>query len=146
MDLLDYFHVQNNDNIINSGQICSGHVILCKCAASVRFVDEWLKIAENLHLIDDSPSRLRNFPEFREHRHDQSIFSLLCKTKGAVVFSGEECYASSEKGWQSLMNYPIWDKRDKQLSFKSRCKSFILRYLKSAKNRFCSFKLPKSNV
>lgn len=30
-----------------------------------------------MHLVDDSPSLLPNAHGFKEHRHDQSIFSLL---------------------------------------------------------------------
>ena len=31
------------------------------------------------HNIDDTPSIIPNYPNFKEHRHDQSIFSLLTK-------------------------------------------------------------------
>ena len=37
-------------------------------------------IATNYHFIDDSPSILKNDNSFSEHRHDQSIFSLLIKS------------------------------------------------------------------
>ena len=133
MDLLAYFKVQNNNDIINSGQITGGHVIIQKCESVVKFVEEWINISENLHLIDDSPSLLPNFPEFREHRHDQSIFSLLCKTKGAVIFSSSECWVESDKDWNTLIDYPIWDKRDKQFSLKTRIKATIKSYLRKAK-------------
>lgn len=33
----------------------------------------------NYHLVDDSPSVSSNHSEFREHRHDQSIFSILAR-------------------------------------------------------------------
>ncbi len=56
-------------------------VMFKKTKFSVDFVDEWLKYCEsdNYHLLDDSPSVLKNTEDFYEHRHDQSIFSLLCK-------------------------------------------------------------------
>ena len=134
MDLLAHFGVQDNKNIIDSGQICATHVILEKNIQSINFINTWLNISENLHLIDDSSSHLPNFPEFREHRHDQSIFSLLCKTKGAVIFSGAECYVSQEKGWDTLIDYPIWDKRDKQFTLTIRIKSSIKNQLRKLKN------------
>lgn len=133
MDLLAYFGVQDNNTILDSGQIAGGHVFIQKCESSMRFVEEWINTSEILHLIDDSPSHLPNFPEFREHRHDQSIFSLLCKTKGAVIFSGAECYVSQEKSWNTLIDYPIWDKRDKQFSFTTRIKSSIKKHLRKLK-------------
>lgn len=43
------------------------------------FVNQWYETACNYHLIDDSPSVSQNLDVFIEHRHDQSIFSLLSK-------------------------------------------------------------------
>ena len=42
-------------------------------------VSKWYELACDYHMIDDSPSVIPNLPEFREHRHDQSLFSLLTK-------------------------------------------------------------------
>ena len=42
-------------------------------------VNSWYRIATNYHMIDDSPSLHKNLNCFIEHRHDQSIFSLLTK-------------------------------------------------------------------
>ena len=43
------------------------------------FVDEWYKLSCDYHLIDNSPSINKNHVDFKEHRHDQSIFSFLSK-------------------------------------------------------------------
>jgi len=47
-----------------------------------QFFEEALRIAseENYHFIDDSPSSKPESPAFKEHRHDQSIMSMLSKT------------------------------------------------------------------
>ena len=49
-----------------------------------KFVAEWLKwcLFEGGRLIDDSPSRAPNHPEFREHRHDQAILTTLAYREG----------------------------------------------------------------
>jgi hypothetical protein len=52
------------------------------CDKTRELVNRWYELACNYHFIDDSPSVLPNFPDFREHRHDQSIFSLLTKKMG----------------------------------------------------------------
>lgn len=44
---------------------------------SREFVRRWLTLCADPHLIDDSPSVLENPPGFREHRHDQALYSLL---------------------------------------------------------------------
>lgn len=69
-------------------QNCGGIMMFQKSAKSMEFVTEWETIChlEGGRYITDEPSR--NGPEapgFREHRHDQSIFSLLCKTLGSEV-------------------------------------------------------------
>lgn len=48
------------------------------------FVKEWLDrcLFEGGRLIDDSPSRLPNHPEFQEHRHDQSILTTMAYRDG----------------------------------------------------------------
>ena len=49
-----------------------------------KFVKEWLDwcLFEGGRLIDDSPSRTRNHPEFKENRHDQAILTTLAYREG----------------------------------------------------------------
>ncbi len=113
MDVLLHMNVQNNSHIIDTGQLCATHVFCRKCTASMSFVNDWLNLCQNLHLIDDTPSLAAEFPEFEEHRHDQSIFSILCKLRCAERLPGNETWpANNTRDWSSLRNYPIWDKRD----------------------------------
>ena len=43
-------------------------------------MQEWLEaFYKHFELIDDSPSTIPNLPEFRENRHDQSVWSVLNK-------------------------------------------------------------------
>lgn len=51
---------------------------------SRQFVAEWLKwcLRDGGRLIDDTPSIAPNHPEFREHRHDQSILTTLSYREG----------------------------------------------------------------
>lgn len=53
-----------------------------------KFVKEWYDICceNNYHFIDDSDSVTKNAVGFKEHRHDQSIFSLLMK-KYEITFN-----------------------------------------------------------
>lgn len=48
------------------------------------FVKEWLDwcLFEGGRLIDDSPSRTPNHPEFRENRHDQAILTTMAYRDG----------------------------------------------------------------
>jgi hypothetical protein len=62
------------------GKQCQASVIFFRVSDySRKFVAEWLKwcLFEGGRLIDDSPSRAPNHPEFRENRHDQAILTTL---------------------------------------------------------------------
>ena len=52
-----------------------------KTALSMKLADEWLSYAQDERIITDMPNQggKENYPGFRAHRHDQSIWSLLCK-------------------------------------------------------------------
>lgn len=50
------------------------------------FVKDWLSLCRNEVLLTDIPDQDPH-PEFVDHRHDQSIFSLLCKTRGIQAFN-----------------------------------------------------------
>lgn len=63
-------------------QIIATAILFRKCKMSDEFLNEWLSYCEDYHLVDDSQSNESNAENFKEHRHDQSIFSLLCKKHG----------------------------------------------------------------
>ena len=70
----------------------------------------------DFNLIDDTPSKSKNLKGFIEHRHDQAVFSILCKINSVDTLSAYEYwYPSKSKGkpdWSILKDYPIHAKRD----------------------------------
>ena len=52
------------------------------------FVSQWLTYAQDSRAITDDDNVLgsSNYPDFRGHRHDQSILSLLAKKWGLTVY------------------------------------------------------------
>ncbi len=79
-----------DSKIKNSGQLLGGVWFLKKSPASLRLVETWLRVAsDDYHAIDDSPSLTANDKGFKEHRHDQSIFSILRKQMGTATLSDE---------------------------------------------------------
>ena len=79
-DLIRYLDC-DNEKITNSPQKQATAQLYYVCKETRDFVNKWyaLCIEKNYHWIDDSPSTVKNYPEFKGHRHDQSIFSLLSK-------------------------------------------------------------------
>lgn len=80
MDLIKYLKMENHPKL-RGCQYIGGAFMLIKTPQIVDFIKEWWRIAtiDNYHFIDNSPSKVKNHRGFKEHRHDQSIFSLLVK-------------------------------------------------------------------
>jgi hypothetical protein len=58
-----------------------GSVFVCKKTSfSEKFVKEWLEYCQDPRILTDMPNTQGqpNYPEFKDHRHDQAIMSLLC--------------------------------------------------------------------
>ena len=65
-------------------------VFVCKKTPfSLAFVEEWFAYAKDPRILTDLPNTqgLANYTEFRDHRHDQSIMSLLCIKHDTFLFN-----------------------------------------------------------
>jgi hypothetical protein len=106
MDLVEYLNARN------SGCLCTPQkqagVILFVCNNVTRaFVKEWYELACQYSFLDDTPSISPNLEYFYEHRHDQSIFSLLAKKRGLcknVTLDRAVDYARNISGISILTN------------------------------------------
>ena len=111
-DLLDHFAVRDNPLVTETGQVQAGFLLLRNTPKTRAFVDSWAKVFwDNFSLVDDTPSRSPNLEGFIEHRHDQSIFSLLAKLRGIEVLSADEQEPSSGASRQ-LEAMPVVHARD----------------------------------
>jgi len=90
MDLLLYLGMNNNKYLTLQRQ--SGLLCILNCKKTFDLIKEWYKISCNYHLLDDTPSIKPNYSIFVEHRHDQSIFSLL--TKKYNIYSEESMHSA----------------------------------------------------
>ncbi len=77
-DLITYLEM-DDPKYLDTPQHQATVIGLKKCKQVMLLVNLWYKISSKYHYIDDSPSEKQNYPSFQEHRHDQSIFSLLTK-------------------------------------------------------------------
>jgi len=67
---------------VYSKQIMSTFFLCKKTDFSLFIANEWQRMISNFHMVADesvSPSVNGNYPNFKEHRHDQSLLSLICK-------------------------------------------------------------------
>jgi hypothetical protein len=96
----DLFKHLNCDEIeiTDSGQIISGMHIWKNTKFTRDLSNEWYDISLIDNLIDDSSSKELNYENFVEHRHDQSIFSLLIKK------NKEKCFILDDNSYHVNFN------------------------------------------
>jgi hypothetical protein len=78
MDLVKYMNIIDN-KYLNTQQRQGGTNMFLVCKKTRNLVNEWYDIACHYNLLDHSPSKNKNLNCFKNHRCDQSIFSLLTK-------------------------------------------------------------------
>ena len=66
-------------DIMKTPQYRGGVLGIKNCKEAREFINQWYYYCMHYHLLDDTPSELDNAKKFKEHRHDQSIFSVLYK-------------------------------------------------------------------
>lgn len=71
----------DEEPFLSSTQILASFVFLKKNVFTINFVEEWLTYCEDYRIITDSPNEcgLPNYQGFVDHRHDQSVLSLLAR-------------------------------------------------------------------
>ena len=72
--------------MLDTVQLYAGLVVLRKTPFALRFLREWLAWATEGALITDAWQPARQHAGFQQHRHDQSILSLLAKRHRLKTF------------------------------------------------------------
>ena len=80
-DLLNHFSISNNDPFTSLNQVQAGLLFIKKTTGNIILFNYWNSLSTEYayKFINDSPSRSQNSIAFIEHRHDQSIFTLLIR-------------------------------------------------------------------
>ncbi len=107
-DVFKYFNLEKNDLLKNSGQLIAGVYLIRKDLSSINLIDTWYKICHsNQDLITDKKSKYPNDFDFIDHRHDQSIFSILRKIYGSIILPNETYHTN----WDDNLHIPIHARR-----------------------------------
>lgn len=125
MDVLRFFHVEKDTGILESRQLWAGGMMIRKDAFAERLISQWFDICDTYRtsLLCDAPSADEELPTFKQHCHDQSLFSVLCKVTDRTAIG----YASSGSvkvlpmtenypfphDWSRMTGFPFWAKRNK---------------------------------
>jgi hypothetical protein len=114
-DLATRLGVRQDSIDMRTSQLGSGFIMMRPTRENRELVRIWKEIAVEggYRYSDDSPSTEPNHPDFREHRHDQSIASLLRKLRGTEITHYEvQAYA----GWFDKLKpfLPMWATRSRE--------------------------------
>lgn len=75
---------------LETGQCMATAMVIRNSTGGRGFVKRWASLVEgDTSLIDDTPSEIPNAPGFIQHRHDQSVFSILAKQLPAYIIPDE---------------------------------------------------------
>lgn len=86
--------LSENQNFLDSYQVESGILICRKNTFVTNFIKEWLYycLKDNYNFVTDNRSEEKTTQDFIEHRHDQSILSILCKKYDTTIICCNEAY------------------------------------------------------
>lgn len=89
--------------ILNSAQICGTYILVKKTKKSMEIISEWLEKAKDPRMITDDPNVMGkdNYEEFIDNRHDQSIWSVLCKKKGILPYRDPSQFGLDEQDFSA---------------------------------------------
>jgi len=110
--------VGDKSSHMNTGQLITTAVFFLNNNINKRIVQEWQDICceNSYHYLTDAPSITPNALGFNEHRHDQSILSLLIKKYNNYTTVLDETYFPAS--WhQDGLQYPIWATRNPTSKF-----------------------------
>lgn len=110
-DVFAYFACAGNPAVTETPQVAATQILLRHCPAAFALLEAWNEAwMGDRSRVDDSPSATPNAPDFSQHRHDQSLFSVLYKLHGGTPLPYYEKYAAD---WETMRGYPLWAMRDR---------------------------------
>ena len=105
-DVFEFFKL--DEKYRNSGQIHATVIYIRKTDRIINFLEKMYEInSNNYNLIDDSPSKTQNHPEFIDCRHDQSVFSVMMKQLYEHKAIVEEETWPKNDDWNTISHVPI---------------------------------------
>ena len=107
-ELFEYFHIGLDSDYAESCQRIATFIILRKTDQTLLFVENYLRICCIEDLITDLRKEKDQDPSFLDHRHDQSIFSLLCKINSVPVYRDPSEYGIKPKLLDDIVPGTKW--------------------------------------
>lgn len=117
MDVMRLINGSDWDNDFNTyysvkKQVQASVIFIRPTQKAKEFIKSWLCYCQMPNLIDDSQSKVPNYPTFAEHRHDQSLICCLQIKHGLKVHFWPAMYNNGAFYYEKIEqysndNYPI---------------------------------------
>jgi hypothetical protein len=125
--VFEYFEIDSSSAIYNSYQIVGGVLLLKKNDLTKKLIDDFFNVAiQRPDLFSDLYNVKTTRSNFIDHRHDQSIFSVLRKKYGLITIEDE----TYNEDFNLMLEFPFLAKRIRDQS------SFFLLFLYKLKHKF----------
>jgi hypothetical protein len=108
-EIFNYFNVNINSEISNSGQILSGIRIMKKTKNLINLINIESKTLHNNPLLFTDYYNKNQENYFKDNRHEQSIFSIIRKMNNPILLNDETYFEPF--GNKESLKYPFWAKR-----------------------------------
>lgn len=131
----DTFVLMNceNDHFSKTKQRLASFILLKKSDFTMKFVEEWLNFSKDPRIVTDISNQCAfpNFAEFIDHRHDQSIFSILTKKYSLQAYRDPSQYGNGFRELYPASKYPqiLLSTRQKDLSIFKKIKKKVRKYI-----------------
>jgi hypothetical protein len=92
MDVIQKYNMYDKVFIENANDCWAGAICIKKNSKTLKMMEEWLNMCCNNMDITDAPSAIPNSDEFIEHRHDQSMLSIVLHKNNIPLHFFEKRY------------------------------------------------------
>lgn len=111
-EILNYFKIDSEDNIANTGQILDGILIMKKNINLIKLINIWYKACYDNPLMFTDYYNDNQHSYFIDNRHEQSVFSIIRKMHSPILLEDETNFYPTFGSEESL-KYPFWATRIK---------------------------------
>ena len=115
--VFEYFNIDINGKIPNTGQIMATVRIMKKTQNCINILNKKFSVCQDDPLlITDSYNKRNQYKCFIDHRHDQSISSVVQKLSNTIVLKDESYFLKKDEkkikfGSEVTLKYPFWATR-----------------------------------
>lgn len=111
-EIFQHFNVELDGEHANTGQYVGGIMVIKKNTHSIKLINMWLDTLYNKpDLFTDKYNKQNQQPQFRDNRHDQSVFSIIRKIHKTIVLKDESWVKGGNFGNKESLKYPFWATR-----------------------------------